>query len=243
MRRLWCTASILLVCSGLALALAAPQFPKLTGRVADQADMLSSETEQRITALSAAHEKAGGNQVVVATFADLQGYTIEEFGYQLGRHWGIGQQGKDNGVVLLIAKAERKVRIEVGYGLEGELTDAVSSNIINSVITPAFKRAQFDQGTLAATRAIIAALGGEYRMSEVSGARREQTSSSWKVILFIVFFFILPSLFGRSGILGPALLGGALGSSRGSHRGGGFGGGGFGGGGGSFGGGGASGGW
>ena len=217
MRRSWCTASILLICSGLVLALAAPQFPKLTGRVVDQGDMLSSATEQRITALSTAHEQAVGNQVVVATFTDLQGYTIEEFGYQLGRHWGIGQKGKDNGVVLLIAKAERKVRIEVGYGLEGELTDAVSSNIISSVITPAFKRAQFDQGTLAATSAIIAALGGEYRMSEVSGARREQTSSAWKLILFIVFFFILPSLLGRSGMLGPVLLGGALGSSRGGR--------------------------
>ncbi len=207
--------------------------------------MLSSDTERQITELSAAHEKAGSNQVVVATFADLQGYTIEEFGYQLGRHWGIGQKGKDNGVVLLIAKADRKVRIEVGYGLEGELTDAISSNIINTVITPAFKRAQFDRGTLDGTMAIIQALGGEYDMNKVSGAQREQTSPLWKLILFIVFFFIFPSLFGGRRFLGAALLGGALGHSRGGRGGGGFGGGGggFGGGGGGFGGGGASGGW
>ena len=128
---------IALVCASLVCATllwaqaaqAAPQFPVLTGRVVDQANMLTSAAEAQIAELSQAHEAATSNQVVVAVLPDLQGYSIEQFGYQLGRHWGIGQQDKNNGVLLLVAKAERKVRIEVGYGLEGVLTDAIAANI------------------------------------------------------------------------------------------------------------------
>jgi len=223
-------------------SMAAPQFPQLTGRVMDLAGMLSAQTEQQVARLSEAHEHATGNQVVIVTLPDLQGYSVEEFGYQLGRAWGIGQQGKDNGVLLLIAEAERKIRIEVGYGLEGALTDAVSSNIIYAVITPRFKRAQFDQGVLDGTAAIIAALGGEYQVRDQSPPE-QQTSSLWKVLAFIILFFVLPAVFGRGRFLGGLLLGSALGHSRGRRGGGGFGGGGFSGGGGGFGGGGASGGW
>ncbi|WP_240554877.1 TPM domain-containing protein [Oceanicoccus sagamiensis] len=130
----------------VSIAQAAPEFPKLKGRVVDGASYLSAAAERRLSQQLQAHEQAGGNQVVVATFEDLQGYSIEEFGYQLGREWGIGQKGKDNGVLLLVAKAERKVRIEVGYGLEGTLTDAISANIIQSVILPTFKQRQFERG-------------------------------------------------------------------------------------------------
>jgi uncharacterized protein len=226
---------------------AAPEFPKLTGRVVDRADMLSVQTERQLTALSAAHEQATGNQVVVATLPDLQGYPIEQFGYQLGRTWGIGQKDENNGVLLLIAKAERKIRIEVGYGLEGTLTDAISSNIIATVITPRFKRAQFDAGVLDGTTAIIAALGGEYAVKEVARPPPQQTSPLWKLLAFLIFFFIIPGLFGRGRFFSGLLLGsalGGLGRGRGGFGGGGgFGSGGFGGGGGGFGGGGASGGW
>jgi len=232
----------LLLSAGLwAPAFAALEFPALTGRVVDRADMLSAAAERRITQLSAAHEEATGNQVVVATLPDLQGRSIEEFGYQLGRAWGIGQNDRNNGVLLLIAKAERKVRIEVGYGLEGELTDAIAGNIIATVITPRFKRAQFDEGVIEGTAAIIAALGGQYQI-RTAPSQGSQTSPLWKLLAFVIFFFILPAVFGRSRFLGAALLGSALGHGRGG-RGGGFGGGGFSGGGGSFGGGGASGGW
>jgi len=236
-------ACLLVTVLGTVSASATPQFPQLTGRVVDHANMLSPQTETQLVGLSAAHEQATSNQVVVATLADLQGYTIEDFGYQLGRAWGIGQQGENNGVLLLIAKAERKVRIEVGYGLEGTLTDATSSNIIFSVITPRFKLGQFDAGVLEGTTAIIAALGGEYRMREAAAPQRQQTSPLWKTLAFIIFFFILPALMGRGRFLGGMLLGGALGHSRGGRSSGGFGGGGFSGGGGGFGGGGASGGW
>ena len=123
-----------------------PQFPKLTGRVVDEANILSSQTRQRIESASAAHEQKSGNQVAVVTLKGLQGYTIEEYGYQLGRHWAIGQKGKNNGVLLIIAPVERKVRIEVGYGLEGALTDALSKYIIESRILPAFKSSDYNAG-------------------------------------------------------------------------------------------------
>ncbi|MFT4798916.1 MAG: hypothetical protein ACJAXW_002426 [Candidatus Azotimanducaceae bacterium] len=223
-------------------AFAEPQFPKLSGRVVDQANMISASVEAEIAALSEAHEQATGNQVVVVTLPDLQGYAIEDFGYQLGRHWGIGQSDKNNGVLLIASEAERKIRIEVGYGLEGELTDAIASNIINAQITPSFKRAQFDAGFVVGTRSVIDALGGEYQMRTAS-SKKQGAPTNWVFLIFVVFFFVIPSLFGRSSIwalIGLSALAGSGGRGRG---GGGFGGGGFGGGGGSFGGGGASGGW
>jgi uncharacterized protein len=228
----------------VAFSQAAPEFPALSGRVVDQAGLLSANFEQSISARLAAHEQATGNQVVVVTFNDLQGYPIEEFGYQLGRHWGIGQKDKNNGVLLIIAKQERKLRIEVGYGLEPVLTDAISSNIVHYRITPPFKRGQFEAGTSAGVDAIIAALGGEYKSTVPTRSRGRGTPGSLLTIILLFMF------------LGPVLLGPLLGSLGGRRRGSGFypgggfgrggfggGGGGFSGGGGSFGGGGASGGW
>lgn len=237
-------ASLLLTLLVAGVALAAPDFPRLAGRVVDSANMLSSSAENQIAAISDAHERATGNQVVVATLPDLQGYTIEEFGYQLGRAWGIGQKDKNNGVLLIVAQAERKVRIEVGYGLEGQLTDAVASNIISTILTPAFKRARFDEGTISGTTAIVDALGGEYKMREVSTSSQAKPSMGWNLLMLIVFLVIMPSMFGGGRFFGFMLLGSLLGGGRRSgRRGGGGGFGGFSGGGGSFGGGGASGGW
>ncbi|XOV87832.1 MAG: TPM domain-containing protein [Pseudomonadota bacterium] len=223
-------------------ALATIQFPPLKGRVVDTANMISTGAEREIDQMSAGHEQATTNQVVVVTVPDLQGYTIEEFGYQLGRHWGIGQKGANNGVLLIAARDERKIRIEVGYGLEGELTDAIASNIINGVITPRFKAARFDDGFVEGASAIIAALGGQYQMREVSSRGEERVPPFWSLLIFVLVFFVFPSLFGRRFLPG-LLIGGMQGGGRGHGRRGGFGGGGFSGGGGSFGGGGASGGW
>ncbi|HSH49628.1 MAG TPA: TPM domain-containing protein, partial [Halomonas sp.] len=124
----------LLLTAALALpaqALHAQQldFPELTGRVVDRAELLDPATESRLSDMLAAHEKASTEQLVVVTLPNLQGASIEQYGYQLGRHWGIGQAEKDNGALLIVAPNERKVRIEVGYGLEGRLTDAQSSVI------------------------------------------------------------------------------------------------------------------
>ncbi len=119
---------------------AAPAFPPLSGRVVDEAALMSRKQAHQLTQQLAAFEKRSGIQLVVVSIDSLDGETIEEYGYQLGRHWGIGQKGKNNGVLLLIAQDERKVRIEVGYGLEGALPDAIAANIIQTRILPAFKR-------------------------------------------------------------------------------------------------------
>lgn len=144
-------------------AQAAPEFPALSSRVVDQAGLLSRDAESRLSAMLAQHEQATSNQVVVVTLSSLQGYPIETYGYQLGRHWGIGQKGKNNGVLLIVAPTERKVRIEVGYGLEGTLTDALSKNIIETVITPRFKKGDMEGGIVAGTRAILGTIEGTYK--------------------------------------------------------------------------------
>ncbi|MBF7054961.1 TPM domain-containing protein [Halomonas sp. KAO] len=225
-------------------------FPELTGRVVDRAELLDPATETRLSERLAAHEEATTEQLVVATLPDLQGVTIEEYGYQLGRHWGIGQEEKDNGALLIVAPNERKVRIEVGYGLEGRLTDAQSSAIINQTLTPAFREGDYARGISEGVAAMIRVLGGEPMDTRATSGTTsgtpadEQGPQGPASILFFVMFVIVMSLVrgGRGGLLAGLLLGGALGG--GSRGGGGFGdGGGFGGGGGGFGGGGASGGW
>ena len=115
------------------------KFPALTGRVVDDAQLLTPEQEQALTGKLATLEQQTGDQLVVVTLPSLQDQEIEDFGYQLGRHWGIGQKENDGGALLIVAPNERKVRIEVGYGLEGVLTDAYSSLIIRNDILPALQ--------------------------------------------------------------------------------------------------------
>src|SRR5690242_17651087 len=122
-----------------AAAAEAQQFPKLTGRVVDAAGLLDDSQKSQLDAKLAALEQASSRQLVVATIPDLQGYPIEDYGYKLGRAWGIGQSKANNGVILLVAPKEHKVRIEVGYGLEPIITDALSADIIDSIIVPRFK--------------------------------------------------------------------------------------------------------
>jgi uncharacterized protein len=220
-----------------AAALAEPVFPALTGRIVDDAGILSANTRSRLDASLAAHEQQTGQQLVVVTLRSLQGYTIEDFGYQLGRHWGIGQKGRDNGALLIVAPKERKVRIEVGYGLEGTLTDAQSRIIIEQVILPQFRRGDLDAGVRDGTAAILRVLGG----APLDQAQRVREVAPpfllWLVIAVVLIFFFwrtlgVPVVPGRRGVW----YGGGFSSA-------GFSGGGFSGGGGSFGGGGASGGW
>ncbi|MFL1406784.1 TPM domain-containing protein [Marinobacter sp. M1N3S26] len=245
-----CIAFIaLLLLQAPAWAQSTPDFPELSGRVVDQAGMLSQDAESRLTSMLAAHEEATTNQVVVVTLPELQGYPIEDFGYQLGRHWGIGQEGEDNGALLIVAEEERAIRIEVGYGLEGQLTDAASSTIINRIITPAFRQGEFSQGIIAGAEAMIQVLGGEPLAVPEGQTGRDPAEKP--NLLAVVFFFVIIVSFislvggggGRGGRGRGALIAGALLGSGMGGRGGGFGGGGFGGGGGGFGGGGASGGW
>lgn len=243
--------------------LAAPTFPPLTGRVVDNAAILSPATEQQLTQKLATLEQQTGRQVVVATLPSLQGYEIEEYGYQLGRHWKIGQAKEDNGALLIVAPNERKVRIEVGYGLEPVLTDALSSVILQQKVLPRFRDGDMEGGVVAGADALIEqlALPDDQAKARVAQAaapstRFEGSGPPPLAMLLIMFmlFTMLSGMFGRRrrrGGLGAALpwiiLSGM--GSGGGHRGGwsggggGFGGGGFSGGGGSFGGGGSSGGW
>ncbi|WP_339669426.1 TPM domain-containing protein [Dasania marina] len=241
--RAWTTLSTFFIaCIFSSLSYGDINFPELTGQVVDKAGLLNPADEQNLTALLAGHAKASSNQVVVVTVPDLQGNDIESFGHQLGRHWGIGQKGKDNGVLLIVAKQERKIRIEVGYGLEGQLTDAISSNIIYTVIRPAFKTGDFSGGIQAGAKAIIEALGGKYVMTKKASSGKK-TDKFWMIIFLLIIGWpmlgmILPSSVTNSRYGSRYGAGGF-----GGGGGGGFGGGGFSGGGGGFGGGGASGGW
>ena len=224
-------------------------FPTLSGRVVDDGQMLDPATRQQLSQTLAAHEKATGEQVVVVTVPDLQGTTIEDFGYQLGRAWGIGQKDQNNGALLIVARDDRKLRIEVGYGLEDRLTDAQSSVIINQVITPAFKSGNFSQGISDGVGAILQVLGGD-PLAQASYATGQGDGSDFVaehpgVILLLFVLFVL--VVAACQFYGICNAGGGGGSRSGGFGGGGFGGGGggggFRGGGGSFGGGGASGGW
>lgn len=245
----------------------AQDFPQLTGRVVDNAELLSPADEAALTAKLEALEGASSRQLVVATVPDLQGYPIEDYGYRLGRAWGIGQEEANNGVILLVAPNDRKVRIEVGYGLEPILTDALSALIIQNTILPRFRADDYAGGISAGADAIIQQLQAppeEAEQRALEAAAQQQSARSdgdggsifplifWMLILF---FIIIPMIAGRRRgrryrrrgglpivIWGPGF-GGGGGSGWGGGGGGGGGFGGFSGGGGSFGGGGASGGW
>lgn len=241
-------ALILLVALAQSAAAAELRFPDLSGRVVDQAGLLSPIARERVTNWLADLERAKGYQVVVATLPNLQGVTIEDYGYQLGRAWGIGQAGRNTGALLIVAPTERAVRIEVGYGLEGELTDALSRAIIERDILPAFRTGSYEQGILAGTASILRTLGFEpadapARTPSRPAAPQETGVGTFLLIAIVLFVVFLSRRNARTRSILPYVLAG-MAAGRGGSRGGGrsFGGG-FRGGGGSFGGGGASGRW
>ena len=233
-------------------AFAAPTFPQLTGRVVDDAHILSPDVQAQLTQKLADLEQRTSRQLVVVTLPSLQGYEIEDYGYQLGRAWGIGQKKLNNGVLFIIAPNERRVRIEVGYGLEPVLTDALSSVILNEAVLPKFKSGDMQGGIVAGTNAIVQQLlldapAAKARVAEAEKQVKDQNSDDpfTAIFVFIVIMIVVGSIFrrgGRGGGLGvlPWII---LGSMGGGGRGGFGGGGGFSGGGGSFGGGGSSGSW
>lgn len=137
-------------------------FPKLDSRVIDEAKILSPNVKKDIDLILKEEEEKSSNQIVVVILNSLHGYTIEEYSYQLGRYWQIGQKDKNNSVLLVISMDERKIRIEVGYGLEGALTDKIAHEIINYTIKPNFKANQYELGILKAINEIITSIKGEY---------------------------------------------------------------------------------
>ena len=233
------------------------QVPPLQGRVNDSAALLSPTTESSLTELLAQYESKTGHQLAVLTIPSLLGDPVEDFSLRVVEAWKLGKKGKDDGVLLLVAANDHKMRIEVGYGLEGELPDIVAGRIIRDVMAPHFKRGDYDGGVSAAVGAIIEKTGGG---AAVPAAGQPQVAVprkplgtfgrlvSWvfKLAFFGIFgLVVLFMLFVNLFIPRRRNYGGYFGGG-GSLGGGGFGGGGgggFSGGGGSFGGGGASGGW
>lgn len=189
---------------------AQPTFPKLTGRVVDEAHLLSVSQVAELTQLSEQVQQASTRQFVVVTIPDLQGYDIQDYGYQLGRAWGIGQKGANNGILLLVAPKERRVRIEVGYGLEPIMTDGLSSQIINEKIIPRFKAEDMPGGIVAGAQAIAeqmklpleaAEQRAQQAQAQVTQKRQSQRSHGGGFpigLLFwgIIFLFVLVPMLG-----------------------------------------------
>jgi uncharacterized protein len=267
MIRFWLSFLLL---AAVAAPAAAQDFPKLSGRVVDAANLIPDDQEAALAQKLEALDKASSRQLVVATVPDLQGYPIEDYGYQLGRAWGIGQKGANNGTLLIVAPNEHKVRIEVGYGLEPIMPDSLANRIIEEKITPAFKAGDFPGGINAGVDAIVEQFQAPPEQAEqkvlesrqaqqAKQSRRGNDGGSFFPLIFwmiVLVFIVLPMLRRRGrgrryrGSALPVILWGGLGG--GSHSSGwggggggwgGGGGGGFSGGGGSFGGGGASGSW
>jgi uncharacterized protein len=243
-----------------------PKFPPLTGRIVDDAHLLKPADKAAIEADLKALEQKSSDQLVIFTTKSLQGYPIEDYGYQLGRAWGIGQKGTNNGVLLIVAPTERKVRIEVGRGLEPQLTDLMTSLIIQNAILPEFRRGNFSAGVRAGVRDIKDVMLGDAEAVKARAAARPTMArkpGGWEELiplLFIggIFMFVLWAQShqarqpltggrygrpGRPGYGGPVFFPGGWGGGGGGSGGGGGDGGGFSGGGGDFGGGGSSGSW
>lgn len=174
---------------------AQPKFPELTGRVVDEAGILSPEAEARLTQQLAELEATTQRQLVVATISDLGDYDISDYGYQLGREWGIGDKERNDGALLLVAPNQRRVRIEVGYGLEGYLTDALSALIIQNTIIPKFRDGDFPGGIEAGTAAIIEQLQlppeEAAAIAANAGKKRANKGGVPVGLIFFLFFIFL----------------------------------------------------
>jgi uncharacterized protein len=253
----WRTLARTFACLALALLALLPaafaiNFPALTGRVVDQANVIPADSRTAIEAKLADLETKSGIQLVVATVRSLDGQEIEPYANELFRTWKLGEKTKNNGVLLLVAPSERRVRIEVGYGLEGTLTDALSQVIIANAITPRFKTGDYAGGITRGIDDIITVLTTDAsEWQKRPSLRLDQAAApahiNWFVIvaIIVVLGLMIVSPGFRWFILGMLMSG--RGSGGGGFSGGGFGGGqsggGFSGGGGSSGGGGASGRW
>ena len=265
MRRARSTALLLLavICIGVVLApdAHAQRFdfpPRPSGPVLDQGNLLAGGEERALTRKLTAFEDTTSTAIVVVTLQSLNGAPIADYAFELGREWGVGQEGKDNGVVFLVSKGDRQMFIATGYGVEGALPDAIANRIIERIVTPAFRNGQFYAGIDRGTDAIIQATAGEYDASaEARSASSDEGLPMALIFTLLILAYFLTRSFFRGGGRGkhsrksrrhgdfPIIFWGGGGGGFGGGGGGfGGGGGGFGGfGGGSFGGGGAGGSW
>lgn len=169
-------------------------------RIHDDANILSTKTVDELEKQLAAYEDSTSNQIAILTVSSLDGEPVENYSMRVVEEWKLGTEGKDNGVLLLIAINDRKMRIEVGYGLEGVLTDAISSRIIRNELAPAFRQNQYDQGVTDAVNSIISAIGGEYKAEE---SDEELEIGIIPRILISLFIFTILGAFTFMGLIVP----------------------------------------
>ena len=181
--------------------------PHLKGRVNDYAGMLSASTISQLDFILGELEKTDSTQIVILAIPSLEGDSLEGFSLKVAEKWGIGQQGKDNGALLVIARDDRKLRIEVGYGLEGTLTDLVAGQIIRNIITPQFRQGSFNQGVIDGTGAMITAVKGEYQAdAALPGNKPNSRSDPGGLITTLLFIsFFVGSAFRRSKLLAAGI--------------------------------------
>lgn len=230
------------------LSLAQPAIPELWGtRVHDEAKLLSAAYVSRLEAALKQYEDSTSNQIAVLIIPSLDGYPVEEYTLKVAEQWKLGQEKNDNGVLLFISVNDRKVRIEVGYGLEGVLPDAICNQIIRNEMAPYFRQDNYEGGVTASIQAIIQAIGGEYVAETHTVSRKKNRGFSLLTTIVILVIIIIISRIrgggGSSGYGGGWSRGGWYGGWSGGGGGSGWSGGGFSGGGGGFGGGGSSGSW
>ena len=208
--------AVLAVVFTVAMFAAAADVPFLSGRITDNAEILSQTMRRSLTDLLKAHEDSTGNQIAVLTVTTLGGESIEEYATAVFDAWKLGQKGKDNGVLIIVAPSERRMRIEVGYGLEAKLTDLLAGRIIRNIMTPRFKAGDYDGGVKEGVKAVITALeGGEVPEAGAETGPVTQTSSGLNIdepdlpltqrILFGAFIFGIIGLFTVIGVLTPGV--------------------------------------
>ena len=207
----------LLICLVWVPGLLALEVPPLKGRVNDYAEMLSAATQQQLEERLGRLEETDSTQIVVLTIPTLGGEVLEEFSIKVAEKWKAGQKGLDNGAILLVAKKDRKIRIEVGYGLEGSLTDLMAGRIIRNVILPQFKAGNFDQGIIDGVQAMMGVVRGEYQTPDKSPFARDPKKRDFSagfsgLIAFVFFISMLgrlrrPMGIAAGGILAPIAAG------------------------------------
>ena len=206
---LWVGALLLGVLFWSVNPLFAAAVPALKGHVNDYAGLIDPAAEKQLEAALARLEQTDSTQLLILTIASLGGDNLEEFALRVAEKWQPGQKGLDNGVLLLIAKNDRKVRIEVGYGLEGKLTDLIAGRIIRNIIVPQFKEGRFDQGIIAGVTAIVGVIRGEFTAAAPEKPRSVgQTAPPG--LIGLIAMIIFTHLIGRTNRFTGAIAGGVL---------------------------------
>jgi uncharacterized protein len=200
---------LLLVSFLLPVSIKAMETPALQGRINDYAGLLSPETKATLTEQLAALEESDSSQIVVLTVHSLQGATDSDFARQCAAQWKLGQKGTDNWALLLIALQDHKIRIEVGYGLEGRLTDLASGRIIRNILAPQFKKGLYDQGIAEAVKAMVGTVKGEYSADDFS-KEKDKSEGLDIFIFFAILLFNTSQIFRRSPLLAGAVGAGAM---------------------------------